>query len=86
MVLRIFCTNKCSFSHGTLLVLVWAVLSYAAFNHILGVSPLLPIPNEVQFGLKIVCGSLSLLMPVAGWWEILGLEGTELSFLDPCFQ
>ena len=67
MVLRIFCTNKCSFSHGTLLVLVWAVLSYAAFNHILRVIPLLPIQNEVQFGLKIVCGSLSLLMPVAGW-------------------
>ena len=64
---RIPCTNKCSFSHGTLLVLVWAVLSYAAFNHTLRVIPLLPIPNEVQFGLKIVCGCLSLLMPVAGW-------------------
>ena len=67
MVLRIFSISKSSFSHGTLLVLVWAVLSYAAFNHILGVIPLLPIPNEVQFGLKIVCGCLSLLMPVAGW-------------------
>ena len=67
MVLRISCTNKCSFSHGTLLVLVWAVLSYAAFYHTLGVIPLLPIPNEVQFGLKIVCGFLTLLMPVAGW-------------------
>ena len=67
MVLRIPCTNKCSFSHGTLLVLVWAVLSYAAFYHTLGVIPLLPIPNEVQFGLKIVCGFLTLLMPVAGW-------------------
>ena len=65
---RIPCTNKCSFSHGTLLVLVWAVLSYAAFYHILTAIPLLPIPNEVQFGLYIVCGSLSLLlMPVAGW-------------------
>ena len=64
---RIPCTNKCSFSHGTLLVLVWAVLSYASFNHTLRVIPLLPIPNEVQFGLKIVCGCLSLLMPVAGW-------------------
>ena len=67
MVLRVFSINKSSFSHGTLLVLVWAVLSYAAFKHILRVSPLLPIPNEVQFGLKIVCGCLSLLMPVAGW-------------------
>ena len=66
MVLRI-CTNKCSFSHGTLLVLVWAVLSYAAFYHILGVILLLPIPNEVQFVIKIVCGFLTLLMPVAGW-------------------
>ena len=64
---RISCTNKCSFSHGTLLVLVWAVLSYAAFYHTLGVIQLLPIPNEVQFGLKIVCGFLLLLMPVAGW-------------------
>ena len=64
---RIPCTNKCSFSHGTLLVLVWAVLSYAAFYHTLGVIPLLPIPNEVQFGLKIVYGFLLLLMPVAGW-------------------
>ena len=64
---RIPCTNKCSFSHGTLLVLVWAVLSYAAFYHTLAALPLLPIPNEVQFGLKIVCGFLTLLMPVAGW-------------------
>ena len=64
---RIPCTNKCSFSHGTLLVLVWAVLSYAAFYRILGVIPLLPIPNEVQFGLKVVSGFLTLLMPVAGW-------------------
>ena len=67
MVLRVSSISKYSFSHGTLLVLVWAVLSYAAFNHILRVIPLLPIPNEVQFGLKIVCGFLSLLMPVAGW-------------------
>ena len=67
MVLRIPCTKRCSFSHGTLLVLVWAVLSYAAFYHTLAAIPLLPIPNEVQFGLKIVYGFLMLLMPVVGW-------------------
>ena len=68
MVLRISCTNKCSFSHGTLLMLVWTILSYGAFFHILAAISLLPIPIEVQFGLYIVCGSLSLLlMPVVGW-------------------
>ena len=67
MPTKISCTNKCSFSHGTLLVLVWAVLSHAAFYYTLAALPLLPIPNDVQFGLKIVCGCLSILMPVAGW-------------------
>ena len=64
---NISCTNKCSFSHGTLLVLVWAVLSYAAFYHTLGVIPLLPIPNEVQFGLLAVSISMIIVLPVAGW-------------------
>ena len=68
MVLRISCTNKCSFSHGTLLMLVWSILSYSAFYHTMQAISLLPIPNEVQFGLYIVCGSFSvLLMPLAGW-------------------
>ena len=62
------CANQCYFSRGTQLVLVWSILSYAAFNYTLAAIPLLPVPNEVQFGLTIVCGiQLPILMPVAGW-------------------
>ena len=64
---RIPCTAKCSFSHGTLIVLVWAILSYAAFYHTLGVIPLLPIPNEVQFGLLALFVLMIMVLPVAGW-------------------
>ena len=57
----------CTFSHGTLLVLVWAALSFAVFYHTLEIIPLLPIPNEVQFGLLAVSISIIILLPVAGW-------------------
>ena len=67
MPLRMTSANQCSFSRGTLLVLVWGILSYVALFYTLGAISLLPVPNEVQFGLTIVCGFLLLLMPVAGW-------------------
>ena len=44
-----------------------SILSYTTFYYTLAAISLLPIPNEVQFGLKIAYGSLLLLMPVAGW-------------------
>ena len=64
---RISCANQCSFSHGTLLVLVWSVLSYAAFYNTFKMISLLPIPDEYEYSLLIVCGVSLLLMPVAGW-------------------
>ena len=68
MPLRMTSANQCSFSRGTLLVLVWGILLYFALYCTLGAISLLPVPNEVQFGLTIVCGILlPILMPVAGW-------------------
>ena len=60
--------TKCSFSHGTLLVFLWNILSYTVFFFTFAAIQLLPsIPNDVQFELLIASGSLLLLMPVAGW-------------------
>ena len=64
---RVTCASQCSFSHGTLLVLVWAALSYGSSYYTPYVIELLPIPHEVRFGLKVICNSLILLMPVLGW-------------------
>ena len=47
--------------------MVWAMLSNAAFYYTFITILLLPIPNEVEFGLNIVRGSMMLLLPVAGW-------------------
>ena len=64
---RISCASQCSFSHGTLLVLVWSALSNHALYKTFQTISLLPIPSEVEFGLNIACGLSLLAIPVAGW-------------------